>query len=425
MPSAVTALKTLPDAVRIQHLETLVAASESLTCAAGLDCILQEILNLIKSQLNCDRATVFLRDKRTGRLHARVMTGDAPVEIILERGVGLAGHVAETGESLLLNDVRRDPRFDDTTDKRTGYETKTMLCVPLRKLDGAPSGTLQAINACCGRFSELDVVYLESFAALAAVAVEREQLAQEAMRAQLLETELELGRKIQTGLLPPLGCLDLPAPYTAWGQSQPCHEVGGDAYDAVVLPATGACAFWVADVSGKGIGAALLMATLQTELRALVRTADDLAELADDLNRRVQQVAPSGTYATLFLGVLNARENRLRYVNAGHLAPVWLGADAGRKLDSNNFPIGLLPGVEFESGEVPFHAGERLVVFSDGVTEAENIAGEEFEPHLPGALATITTRDPETAGPQFFAALDRFRIGAPAKDDTTLMVIGM
>jgi phosphoserine phosphatase RsbU/P len=424
LPSAVEALRNLPAAVRLQRLEALVTASETLNCALGLDCILQDILNLITAQLDCDRATVFLRDKRTGRLHARVMTGDAPVEIILERGVGLAGHVAETGASLLLNDVRQDPRFDATTDKRSGYETQTMLCAPLRKMDGASIGTVQAINARRGVFVEADVVYLESFAALAAVAVEREQLAQEAMRAQLLATELELGRKIQTGLLPPAGRLDLPAPYTAWGLSQPCHEVGGDAYDALVLPTTGACAFWVADVSGKGIGAALLMATLQTELRALARTAEDLAQLATDVHRRVQAVAPSGTYATLFFGVLNAREARLRYVNAGHLAPVWLGADEGRKLSSNNFPVGLLPGVTFAYGEVAFHPGERLAVFSDGVTDAENIAGEQYEDHLGVALAQIREPDPAAAGTQFFAALDRFRIGAPPKDDTTFMVLG-
>ena len=381
---------------------------------------------MIPSQLSCDRATVFLRDKRTGQLHARVMTGDTPVEIILERGVGLAGHVAETGESLWLNDVSQDPRFDATTDIRTGYQTQTMLCAPLRKLDGAPVGTLQAINSYSGAFSAEDAAYLESFAALAAVAVEREQLAHEAMRAQLLSTELELGRKIQTGLLPPPGCLELPAPFTAWGQSQPCHEVGGDAYDAIVLPATGACAFWVADVSGKGIGAALLMTTLQTELRAMVRTADDLAQLCAALNHRVQTVAPLGTYATLFVGVLNAQEQRLRFVNAGHLAPIWLngGATEPRKLDSENFPIGLLPNVPFTVAEVPFYSGERLAVFSDGVTDAENTAGEQYENHLPAALAQLAAGEPETAGKQFFAALDRFRIGASPKDDTTFMVIG-
>jgi sigma-B regulation protein RsbU (phosphoserine phosphatase) len=426
LPSAIEALKTLPAEVRVQRLEALVVASESLNCALGLDCILQEILNLIKAQLKCDRATAFLRDKRAGRLHARMMTGGEPVEIILERGVGLAGHVAETGESLLLNDVGQDPRFDDSTDKRTGYQTKTMLCVPLRRLGGEPIGALQAINACCGAFDESDVAYLESFAALAAVAVEREQLTQEAMRSQMLANELELGRKIQTGLLPPPGCLDLPAPYTAWGQSQPCHEVGGDAYDAIVLPSTGACAFWVADVSGKGIGAALLMTTLQTELRALARTADDLAQLCAALNHRVQTVAPLGTYATLFVGVLNAQEKRLRYVNAGHLAPLWLNAGAGdeRKLDSDNFPIGLLPDVPFTVREIPFRPGERLAVFSDGVTDAENMAEEQFEEHLPAALAQLAPRDPADAGTQFFAALDRFRIGAPPKDDTTFMVIG-
>ena len=427
MPSAVAALKNLPAALRLQRLEALVTASEALNCVSGLDCILQEILNLITVQLVCERATVFLCDKRTGHLHARQTVGGAPVEIILEHGVGIAGHVVVSGESVWLNDVRQDPRFDPATDLRTGFHTATMICVPLRKLDGATLGTLQAINARSGAFSEADVAYLESFAAISAVAVEREQLVQEAFRTQMLDTELALGRTIQTGLLPPSGALNLPAPYLAWGQSQACHEVGGDAYDAIVLPTTGACAFWVADVSGKGIGAALLMVTLQTELRALVRLANDLAEVAAALNQRIRAVAPIGTYATLFLGVLNAAHNRLRYVNAGHVTPVWLRSRANapeRKLASTNFPIGLFSDATFEVCEVPFQAGERLALFSDGVTDAENIAGEQYEDYLPAAFALLDAADVTAAGPQFFAALDRFRIGAPAKDDTTFMVIG-
>src|SRR5918998_542174 len=303
--SATTALSKLPPEVRLQRLEALVVASESLNRASGLDDILHVILELISTQLDCARATVFLRDHRSGKLHARQMIGSERIEIVLEKGVGIAGYVAEHGESVLLDDVHADPRFDPSTDHRTGFVTRTMLCVPLRRPEGTLMGSLQAINARRGRFTEADLAYLESFAALAAVAVEREQLAQEAVRAQLLSTELALARKIQQRLLPQPGKISLPWPYSAWGTSQACYDVGGDTYDVVMLPG-GECAFWVADVSGKGVGAALLMTTLQTELRALVRAESDLARLAIDLNRRVTSVAPLGTYATLFLGVLNA-----------------------------------------------------------------------------------------------------------------------
>jgi serine phosphatase RsbU (regulator of sigma subunit) len=311
---------------------------------------------------------------------------------------------------------------------RTGFETKTMLCVPLKKSDGTLVGSLQALNAFRGRFSDADLAYLESFASLAAVAVEREQLAHEAMRAQMLSKELSLARQIQQRLLPPSGNISLPMPLTAWGTSKPCFDVGGDSYDAVMLP-SGECAFWVADVSGKGIGAALLMSTLQTELRAIVRAESNLARLATELNSRVTDVAPLGTFATLFLGILNIDTGKLRYVNAGHVLPVWLNTQfAGdRTFESSGMPIGFLPGSEYMEAMTEFHKGERLTIFSDGVTEAENIAGRQYEE---ASLASSFERIDryqlvEEIGNELLADLDRFRIGAPAKDDTTILVVGL
>ena len=428
MVSATSILSNLPDDVRLQRLEALVVASETLNRASGLDDILQAILELIKTQLDCERATAFLRDKRTGRLHARQMSGSQHVLIVLEKGVGVAGYVAEQGESVLINDVSADPRFDPTTDRRTGFITRNMLCVPLRNPEGVLMGSLQAINRRGGEFSEIELSYLESFAALAAVAVEREQLAQEAFRAQLLATELELARAVQQRLLPSPGRINLPAPFSAWGTSQACFDVGGDAYDVVMLSQDD-CAFWVADVSGKGIGAALLMMTLQTELRALVRAENNLARLVAELHQRVAAAAPIGTYATLFLGVISAQDERLRYVNAGHVQPVWLNSQIAeeRKFEVSGMPVGIpLPGNDYVAGEFAFRRGERLAVFSDGVTDAENTAGETFEDKgLAESHARLNAFDVERVGQAFFEELDRFRIGAPAKDDTTYLVLGL
>ncbi len=426
MTSATTALQNLPKHKRLQRLEALVIASESLNRAASLDDILQAILELIPAQLDCDRATVFLSDRRTGKIHARRMAGSRHLEIILEKGTGLAGYVTETGESLLINDVQTDERFDRTTDMRTGYRTETMLCVPLRKSEDEILGALQAINARRGEFTEEDLVYLESFAAVAAVAVEREQLTQEAMRAHRLTTELELARKIQQRLLPSPGNINLPEPYCAWGHSQACYDVGGDTYDALMLPG-GECAFWVADVSGKGIGAALLMTTLQTELRALVRAEHDLGKLATELNSRVDAVTPLGTYATMFLGIVNADRNRMRFVNAGHLPPFWLYANDAqeRNLEAGEMPIGLLPGTTYETNETEFKAGERLVLFSDGVTDAENTKGEQYDfERLYACREKINQHEVSKIGAALLSDLDRFRIGAPNYDDTTYLIVG-
>jgi sigma-B regulation protein RsbU (phosphoserine phosphatase) len=453
------ALRELPVEVRLQRLEALVAASQSLNRATGLDDTLRTILDHVRHQLDCERATVFLHDLRTGKLHARQMIGSDHIEILLERGVGIAGYVAECGESVLVNDVQTDPRFDRTTDLRTGFTTRTMLCVALRHPDGTTLGSLQAINARGGAFNAADLAYLESFATLAAVAVERERLAHEAFRAKLISTELELARTIQQRLLPPSGSIELPAPYRAWGLSQPCFDVGGDAYDAVPL-SNGDLAFWLADVSGKGIGAALLMTTLQTELRALVREQTDLSRLASELNTRVSAVAPLGTYATLFLGSLSARSHTLRYVNAGHPPPLWwlprddtstahastedersptgindkssitddahAHARTPRDCDAGGTPVGLLPDATYEVGTTDFPTGARLAIFSDGLTDAENTSGSTYDTRgISASLSHADDPDPARIGTQLFSDLDRFRAGTPAPDDTTLLLVGI
>jgi sigma-B regulation protein RsbU (phosphoserine phosphatase) len=204
--------------------------------------------------------------------------------------------------------------------------------------------------------------------------------------------------------------------------------VGGDTYDAVML-ASGELAFWVADVSGKGIGAALLMTTLQTELRALIHAEPSTARLAAELNRRVGLVAPLGTYATLFLGVLDPQRERLRFSNAGHLPPVWITSDAYKTTccDIGGTPIGLLPDMEYETGEADFRRGSRLAIFSDGITDAESLTEEMYdEAGIAASLSgTRAEQAVEEIGAKVFHDLDRFRIGAAAKDDTTFLVVGI
>lgn len=428
MKSAITVLENLPDEVRLERLEALVVASEALNKAQDLDDILFSILDLVQVQLNCERATVFLLDQRTNKLHARQMIGaEDPFEIILDRGTGIAGSVFETSGSVIINDVQSDERFNRDTDLRTGFVTKTMLCVPLRKVGGGTIGVLQAINARSGAFSQMCLTYLESFASVAAVAVEREQLVQNSMRAKLLSTEWDLARRIQQRLLPAPGLIKIQEPFSAWGLSQSCYDVGGDAYNVVVLP-TGGCIFWVADVSGKGIGAALLMNSLQTELRALVHTERNLSKMIKELNERMNEVAPLGTYATLFLGLIKPEDNRLLYVNAGHVSPVWLNSQTteAREFKPCGLPVGLFPIGEYEIGETTFSRGERLAIFTDGVTDAENIDEQSFEENgLSDSFKKISAKDVEEIGKEFFEILDRFRMGAPPSDDTTFLVVGV
>ena len=191
-----------------------------------------------------------------------------------------------------------------------------------------------------------------------------------------LRKELEMCRRIQEDLLPKAG---LRVPFAEiQGISIPAREVGGDFFNYFVLSADQA-ALLVGDVSGKGVPAALLMANLQATLRARLPLEVDLARLAVELDREIDASTPAESYLTLFVGVLDGRERALRYVNAGHNAPYLVRAGEGLlALESTGRPLGLLPGGGYEQRSVALAAGDALFLFTDGLVDAENEAGESF-----------------------------------------------
>jgi sigma-B regulation protein RsbU (phosphoserine phosphatase) len=206
----------------------------------------------------------------------------------------------------------------------------------------------------------------------------RELALQQERRAEQerMRKELEIGRRIQAALLPrtPLSM----AGAEVDGLSIPAREVSGDFYDYFPL-ADEAMALLVGDVSGKGVPAALLMANLQATLRARLGHERDLARLADGLDREMAAEGPFAPYLTLFLAVLEGRARRLRYVNAGHHAPFLLRGD-GRieRLATTGRPPGLYSGGGYEERSVALTAGDALFLYTDGVVEAEDEAGEPF-----------------------------------------------
>jgi serine phosphatase RsbU (regulator of sigma subunit) len=191
-----------------------------------------------------------------------------------------------------------------------------------------------------------------------------------------LRKELEIGRRIQEELLP-RDTLRFPFAEVG-GVSIPAREVGGDFFNYFPLRDSEA-AVLVGDVSGKGVPAALLMANLQATLRARLPVERDLARLADHLDRDLASTAPGAPYVTLFMAVLDGETGRLRYVNAGHNTQFAVRASGGiEPLESTGRPIGLLPGGGFEERSLTLRDGDGLFLFTDGLVECENEAGEAF-----------------------------------------------
>ncbi len=208
------------------------------------------------------------------------------------------------------------------------------------------------------------------------VVLYRFRLELQASRHELARTEAELNFAlgVQKALFPrhfPDGGLEFAAVCI------PARGVSGDYYDVLQLP-DGRLIIAIADISGKGIPAAILMANLQALLRALSSIGDSPADVCRRLNQHLNQVMDESRFATFFYAEWKPDERRLRYVNAGHNPPILLDSGPPRRLKEGGIPLGIFPGSEFEMGEVRLKPSDLLVLYSDGITEAKENSGEEF-----------------------------------------------
>jgi len=209
------------------------------------------------------------------------------------------------------------------------------------------------------------------------VSLYRVQLELKSSRRQLArkEAELSFALEVQQALFP--RSLPDKAGLEFSAVCIPARGISGDYYDVMQFP-DGRLVFAIADISGKGISAAILMANLQALLRTLAETGNPPAEVCCKLNHHLHQVTDANKFATFFYGEWNTSEHRLTYVNAGHNTPILLGSLSGTRLAEGGFPLGMFAQAEFQTGEVRLQHGDVLVLYSDGITEATSSAGEEF-----------------------------------------------
>jgi sigma-B regulation protein RsbU (phosphoserine phosphatase) len=273
----------------------------------------------------------------------------------------------------------------------------------------------------------LDGVMTES-AAQTALAQEVARLTaamgRDAAQRERLNRELEIAREVQEHLfpqrLPPVRGLDY------CGHCRPAREVGGDYYDFLALPG-GRLGIAIGDVSGKGVGAALMMASLEASLRALASVVDDPAELMDRVNTLVYQASSADRYATLFYAQYDPANRRLTYVNAGHNPPVVLRNCGGScqvlRLETGGPVIGLLRH-PYERGLFSLEAGDLVVLFTDGVSESMNVRYEEWGEERFIEFAKTCNGLPVLEGMRrILAAAQAFAAGASQHDDMTLVML--
>jgi sigma-B regulation protein RsbU (phosphoserine phosphatase) len=249
-------------------------------------------------------------------------------------------------------------------------------------------------------------------------------IGRETAQRERLNRELEIAREVQEDLFPQR--LPVVPGLEYWGQCRPAREVGGDYYDFLELP-HGRFGIAIGDVSGKGVGAALMMASLEASLRALAAVVEDPAELIERVSSLVYEASSANRYATLFYAQYDPANRCLSYVNAGHNPPVVLRSSGGSfqvfRLETGGPVIGLLRH-GYQRGDFSHEAGDLLVLFTDGVSESMNIHFEEWGEEKMIELAKTCYGLPASEGlRRILSEAQAFAAGAPQHDDMTLVVL--
>lgn len=424
-----------PDAVsqKLQKLTLLLEASRSLHAGLALGDVLTVVVDACLSVTGTERGCILLRD-RQGQLEFRV--GRDRSQRSLAREDFDVNHAAIRGAAEEGRDTIVGGRQAETPppSAASGPEPSTVICLPLHRL---PSAGSLATTAAASVHNVLGVLYLDaphasshitkterqilrSLAGEAASVLETARLFAAARAKEHLDQELAIARGIQKKLLPQ-GTKQYGF-FQVTFLSMPCHEVGGDYYDVIEVPDRG-FAFVIADVTGKGISAALLSSTLQGALVAGLQSGQPVAGVECHLNRYLYQHTEENNFATFFCGLLTP-EGCLEYVNAGHLPAFWVTPEQIVPLAADNVPLGLFEQRHCRSREIRLRSNDLLVLYSDGVVEASN-AREEFYglQRLNQVLCTCRSAPPEKVAQCVIDDIRAFTDDVLLEDDVSLMIV--
>ena len=302
-----------------------------------------------------------------------------------------------------------------------GQQIRSAVCAPLLVRDTVLGVLYLDFLAHQKMVTADDLKLIAQIARFAAAKLETTRLREEATAKARMEEELRTAYTIQSRLLP----AELPSVdgYLFAARNKPCRTVSGDYYDVMVRP-SGRIYFVIADVSGKGITAALVMASLATAFDIFSRTDPTPAELVRRINETLAPRTAPTKFATLFAGVLDPATGVVDYANAGHVPPLVVSKDGARPLTITDMVVGLFPAAKYRDQQVRLLRGDSLVLFTDGVTEAENAEEEQL------GLAAVTRLLEETQSAQAPQIVERIEThvhtwsgGAPAGDDVTMLAL--
>jgi serine phosphatase RsbU (regulator of sigma subunit)/pSer/pThr/pTyr-binding forkhead associated (FHA) protein len=334
----------------------------------------------------------------------------------------------ETGEALLIEDASADKRFD-LSQSIADCRIRSVMCAPLvGRSSGKALGVIQLdTQDKLKKFNKQDdLKLLMAVAGQAAIALENAKMHETLIARAGRDQDLKTAHKVQLSFLPKK--LPQVSAYEFFAHYEPAQEVGGDYYDFIPLQA-GRLAIMVGDVAGKGVPAALLMAKVSSDARFCMLTESNPPDAIYKLNELMQEAGMLDRFVTLSTGLLDAANHKVTFVSAGHMPPVIYRKATGKIEDATGrdlagLPLGVADGIPYDAATITLDAGDVIVLFTDGVTEAKNKQDDEFQ--MEGMFKALNAgpMTPSAIGQRLIAAVRQHAQGCKQHDDITVVCFG-
>ncbi len=380
----------------------------------------EEVLRVVERAVPARRLVILLRDAPGAEpVQIAVRHLGVPTREPLALSRTILNAVLDDCTSVVTRDAAQDPRFQ-AQQSIVAQSIRSAMAVPLFDNEKVLGALYADTTDPRVQYGDEHLEVLTVLANMAAVKITNARLLESEATRQRMAQELATAAHIQRSLLsePPA----VPG-VTCVARIVTCYEVGGDLYDLHLRP-DGRLVVVVGDVSGKGMGAALLMSSTLSSARVLYDSCHDPAELVTRLNSVLHRSTDAGRFVTLFVGCLDPATGVLHYCNAGHNPPLIVGRGEMRPLDATGIPVAMLEAYPYASATATLEPGDTLALYSDGIPEA--MCGLEFfgDPRLADALrVAAATPELDLAVRSVLAEVEAFAAGTPRVDDITLVLV--
>ena len=367
---------------RVNQLETCYKIASLINSELNLANLLDTIMNVAKKVMNADACSLLLVDEETNELVFQIALSEVGEKIKtmtrLKIGEGIAGTVAKTGEPVIIKDAYQHPKFNQDFDKKTGFQTGSILCSPL-KAKGKIIGVCQVIHEKTKSkvFQSSDQELFLLLCDSAALAIHNARMHLVLMENQRMEKDMEFAQSVQESFLPT--STPQHAQFIFAAQTHAAQVVGGDYYDFIPFE-NELLGIVLGDVSGKGVPAALQMARLMSDFRYISQVDSEPQKVLTQVNNTLCERSYRGMFTTAVFCLLDLKSRKLIVANGGHLSLLLKRKNSTIEEigSASGSPLGILPNMQYSQEEHFLESGDQILVFTDGVTEPKNKKDEEF-----------------------------------------------